>query len=81
MFDVLAELFSSQHDLAKLLSNLPSDVRIVLWLKEIEGYTHDEIAIMVDKSPSYSKSVTHRAFKVLAKKVALGSGSAVNAAV
>lgn len=74
----MADLFNSQHDLAKLLSSLPADVRLVLWLKEVEGYTHDEIALMVDKSPSYSKSITHRAFKSLAKKasiIALASNS------
>ncbi|MBX2848188.1 MAG: RNA polymerase sigma factor [Acidiferrobacterales bacterium] len=69
-----AEVFGNQHDLIKLLENLPLDVRTVLWLKEIEGYTHDEIAVMVDKSPSYSKSITHRAFKALAKKVSNHSG-------
>lgn len=67
----MAELFNSQHDLAKMLENLPSDVRLVLWLKEIEGYTHDEIAVLVNKSPSYSKSITHRAFKSLTKKASL----------
>ncbi len=76
----MAELYSSQHDLAKLLENLPDDVRMVLWLKEIEGYTHDEIAVLVDKSPSYSKSVTHRAFRALAKKVSLNEGATMNPA-
>lgn len=65
----LVDLFSNQHDLAKLLGGLSDEVRTVLWLKEIEGYTHDEIGIMVNKSPSYSKSITHRALKALAKKV------------
>lgn len=74
----MTELFGDQHDLAKLLSNLPHDVRTVLWLKEVEGYTHDEIALMVNKSPSYSKSITHRAFKALAKKVALGTNASVS---
>ncbi|GAA6139269.1 RNA polymerase sigma factor SigM [Arenicella sp. 4NH20-0111] len=74
----MAELFGDQHDLAKLLSNLPLDVRTVLWLKEVEGYTHDEIALMVNKSPSYSKSITHRAFKALAKKVALSTNAATS---
>ena len=75
----MADLFGSQHDLSKLLENLPADVRAVLWLKEIEGYTHDEIALMVNKSPSYSKSITHRAFKALAKKVAIQSGQPLGA--
>ena len=69
----IAELFSNQHDLAKLLAGLSDEVRTVLWLKEIEGYTHDEIAIMVNKSASYSKSITHRALKALAKKVAIST--------
>lgn len=69
----LVDLFSSQHDLAKLLGGLSHEIRTVLWLKEIEGYTHDEIGVMVNKSPSYSKSITHRALKVLAKKVSSGA--------
>ncbi len=76
----MADLFSDRHDLSKLLENLPDDVRVVLWLKEVEGYTHDEIALMVDKSPSYSKSITHRAFKTLAKKVAIGSSATMKTA-
>ena len=74
----LVDLFSSQHDLAKLLGSLSDEVRTVLWLKEIEGYTHDEIGVMVNKSPSYSKSITHRALKALAKKVAAGGGQMTN---
>lgn len=65
----VARLYAGQHDLSKMLSRLPQDVRLVLWLKEIEGYTHDEIARLVDKTPSYSKSVTHRAFKYLTESL------------
>ncbi len=75
----MAELFNNRHDLEKILGNLPDEVRVVLWLKEVEGYTHDEIAILVDKSPSYSKSITHRAFKTLAKKVQIQASASAMA--
>ncbi|NND82012.1 MAG: RNA polymerase sigma factor [Gammaproteobacteria bacterium] len=57
-------------DLEQMLARLPDHVRTVVWLKEVEGYTHDEIAKLVDKSPSYSKSIVLRAYKFLRQKVA-----------
>lgn len=54
-----------QLDLNRILSRLPENVRVVLWLKEVEGYTHEEIATLVDKTPSYSKSIVLRAYKYL----------------
>lgn len=55
----------SQSDMHGLLGKLPADIRLVLWLKEVEGYTHNEIADLVNKTPSYSKSVVSRALKFL----------------
>ena len=57
-----------QHDrldVEKLLQRLPDHVRLVVWLKEVEGYTHEEIAQLVNKTPSYSKSIVLRAYKFL----------------
>ena len=45
----------------KVLAAFPPEVRIVLWLYCVEGYTHQEIARLLSKSTSYSKSVIHRA--------------------
>lgn len=56
---------NNQADIQGLLSKLPEDMRLVLWLKEVEGYTHNEIATLVGKTPSYSKSVVSRALQFL----------------
>lgn len=38
------------------LAKLPVITRSVLWLYHAEGYTHDEIAQLMQRSPSFSKS-------------------------
>ncbi len=43
------------------LSKLPEPVRAVVWLHDVEGFTHDEIAQMTRKTPSHSKSLLARA--------------------
>jgi len=60
---------SDQLDLATVLAALPEQTRNVLWLKEVEGYTHQEIADMMGRTPSYSKSITARAYKFLQQRV------------
>jgi len=45
-------------DLEAALERLPEVSRAVVWLHDVEGYTHDEIAGMMGKTPSFSKSVT-----------------------
>ena len=42
--------------LGRALSELPGATRSVLWLYHAEGYTHEEIAAAMGKSPSFSKS-------------------------
>ncbi len=64
-----AEQQGVKLDLGDVLLQLPEHVRLILWLKEIEGYTHTEIAALVDKTPSYSKSIVARAFIFLKKRV------------
>ena len=59
------EQHGKQNELNRVLSTLPEHVRLVLWLKEAEGYTHDEIAKLVDKTPSYSKTLIARTYKYL----------------
>jgi len=63
------EQHGNQHQLSDALRELPEHVRLIVWLKEIEGYTHDEIAALVDKTPSYSKSVVARSYKFLREKI------------
>ena len=66
----------ARHDnhqlLRNMLNELPEHIRLVVWLKEVEGYTHEEIAQLVDKTPSYSKTVVARAYKFLRKKLNSG---------
>lgn len=60
-----------KHQLSDVLRELPEHIRLILWLKEVEGYTHGEIAKLVGKTPSYSKSVVARSYKLLRAKVRL----------
>ncbi len=48
-------------DLEAALERLPEVSRAVVWLHDVEGYTHDEIAGMMGKTPSFSKSQLARA--------------------
>ena len=48
-------------DLEAALERLPETSRAVVWLHDVEGYTHDEIAGMMGKTPSFSKSQLARA--------------------
>jgi RNA polymerase sigma-70 factor (ECF subfamily) len=48
-------------DLEAALERLPETSRAVVWLHDVEGYTHDEIAEMMGKTASFSKSQLARA--------------------
>ena len=48
-------------DLEIALGLLPTTARTVVWLHDVEGYTHEEIAGMMGKTPSFSKSALARA--------------------
>jgi RNA polymerase sigma factor (sigma-70 family) len=48
-------------DLEAALERLPEVSRAVVWLHDVEGYTYDEIAVMMGKTPSFSKSQLARA--------------------
>ena len=52
--------YDMQHDANYLLSQLPPLSRSILWLYEVEGLTHQEIADMYQMSPSFSKSQLSR---------------------
>jgi RNA polymerase sigma factor (sigma-70 family) len=73
------QLTGARRDLAALLSRLPPEARLVLWLHEVEGYTHEEIGALsgFGLSPSYSKSQlarAHQKLRALSQSVA-GGGS------
>ena len=42
--------------LQRALAGLPAATRSVLWLYHAEGYTHEEIATLMQRTPSFSKS-------------------------
>jgi RNA polymerase sigma-70 factor (ECF subfamily) len=48
-------------DLEAALERLGDTSRAVVWLHDVEGYTHDEIAQMMGKTVSFSKSQLARA--------------------
>ncbi|MGB5166140.1 MAG: sigma-70 family RNA polymerase sigma factor [Woeseiaceae bacterium] len=52
-------------DLDSALANLPSVSRTVVWLHDVEGFTHKEIAQLMGKSESFSKSQLSRAYQRL----------------
>ena len=50
-----------QLDLEAALSRLSETSRSVVWLHDVEGYTHEDIAEMMGKTVSFSKSQLARA--------------------
>jgi len=61
-------------DLEAALERLPETSRAVVWLHDVEGYTHEEIAGMMGKTVSFSKSQLARAHTRL--RSWLGEGAA-----
>lgn len=52
-------------DLDQALGQLPDVARAVVWLHDVEGYTHREIAEFMGKTESFSKSQLSRAYQRL----------------
>ncbi|HNP37845.1 MAG TPA: sigma-70 family RNA polymerase sigma factor [Woeseiaceae bacterium] len=52
-------------DLDAALANLPDVSRTVVWLHDVEGFTHKEIAEFMGKTESFSKSQLSRAYQRL----------------
>ena len=48
------------RDLEEALRKLPTVTRSVVWLYHVEGYSHEEIASLFDKTVSFSKSQLSR---------------------
>jgi RNA polymerase sigma-70 factor (ECF subfamily) len=48
-------------DLEQALQQLSDEDRMVVWLHDVEGYKHLEIANLVGKTESYSKTRLNRA--------------------
>ena len=56
---------ATQMDLSRALARLPPLTRAVVWLHDVEGLTHEEIAQGFGRSVSFSKSQLSRAHRVL----------------
>ncbi len=52
-------------DLETALARLPERTRAVVWLHDVEGYTHEEIAELMGMTTSFSKSQLARAHQKL----------------
>jgi len=48
-------------DLEAALAHLPGTTRFVIWLHDVEGYSHEEIAAATGRTASFSKSQLARA--------------------
>ena len=51
--------------LERALAELPETSRVVVWLHDVEGYTHKEIGQMMSRTTSFSKSQLARAHERL----------------
>jgi RNA polymerase sigma-70 factor (ECF subfamily) len=61
----VADSVGLRLDLEAALASLPAESRVVVWLHDVEGYTHREIAMVMQKTESYSKSQLSRAHRRL----------------
>lgn len=69
-------------DLESALASLGPEDRAIVWLHDVEGYNHNEIAEMFGKSESFSKTRLSRARSALRKLLGAGVGKdALNNAV
>jgi len=56
-----AQRTDHRSDLEQALMTLPALTRAVVWLHDVEGYTHAEIAAELGRTTSFSKSQLSRA--------------------
>ena len=57
-----ADAVAARVDLESALQELSDTARTVLWLHDVEGYSHEEIGALWGRSPSFSKSQLARAY-------------------
>jgi RNA polymerase sigma-70 factor (ECF subfamily) len=57
----MPDAWSDQMDLERALATLSPTARAVVWLYDVEGYSHEEIARQFSRSISFSKSQLARA--------------------
>ncbi len=56
-------------DVERALATLPEQARMVVWLHDVEGYTHKEIGALMGKTASFSKSQLARAYSTLMQRL------------
>lgn len=59
----MEDVINSSELLDKLFAQLSEKERLVIWLYIVEQFTHTEIAVLLVKSESYSKSIVSRSLK------------------
>lgn len=59
-----------------MLQRLPPLARTVVWLHEMEGWSHPELAERFGRSPSWSKSIVSRGLAKLRDEIGTGVGRA-----
>lgn len=64
-----------QIDLERAFERLSETARAVVWLHDVEGHTHEEIAELMGRTVSFSKSQLARAHARLRGLLAAGEGS------
>ncbi len=67
------------RDLERALGRLGEETRMVLWLHDVEGYTHREIAEVFGKSESFSKSRLARGYQTLLSEIGAETGAETEA--
>jgi RNA polymerase sigma factor (sigma-70 family) len=68
-------------DLDAALGSLPAVSRAVVWLHDVEGFTHREIAELMGKTESFSKSQLSRAYQRLRPLLEAETAEAATTAV
>ena len=61
----VAQALDEQVALERAVDELPDTARVVVWLHDVEGYTHKEIGQMMGYTASFSKSQLARAHERL----------------
>jgi RNA polymerase sigma-70 factor (ECF subfamily) len=59
------ERMEGMQDVERALAALGPEARMVVWLHDVEGYTHKEIGALLGRTTSYSKSQLARGYEKL----------------
>lgn len=63
--DEQAQRLGLQQELEHALASLSPTARVVVWLHDVEGYTHREIGRLMGRTTSFSKTQLSRAYREL----------------